>query len=121
MAPGRLTRGIHKGMVSPMHQRREKQSLALHRRIAERLLDDPTAVIGKAVENLKRWENASPHGLSPACLEWREILTRRAPAEIAERIVADDEDAARLRQSSPFAGVLDPREVWAIKRGHEAA
>lgn len=104
-----------------MHSRREMQSLILHRRIAERLAGDPARVIEKALENLKRWENSSGQGLAPIYLEWHEIFTRRTPAEIAELIVSDDENAVRLRQSSPFAGVLTPREVWQIKRGHEAA
>jgi hypothetical protein len=27
----------------------------------------------------------------------------------------------RMRQSSPFAGVLSPREVWEIKKHHATA
>lgn len=97
------------------------QSLILHRRIAGRLLDNSEAVIGKALENLRRWADLSGQEPSPANREWQEILTTRRPEEIAGLIVSDGENAARLRQSSPFAGVLSHKEVWAIKRGHEAA
>ena len=85
------------------------------------LTADPAAVIGKAMENLRRWAQRSDDGLSPASQEWLEILTHRSPDEIADLLVSDDENAVRLRQSTPFAGVLTPREVWSIKRSHEAA
>ena len=104
-----------------MHERREKQSLILHQRIAARMHENPAAVIGKAMDNLRRWQQGSEGSLSAAHQEWSEILARRTPSEIAALIVSDLPDAVRLRQSSPFAGVLGPREVWAIKRGHEAA
>lgn len=104
-----------------MHERREKQSLILHQRIADRIHGNPEAVLGKAMDNLRRWQQGSEGILSVSHQEWLEILTQRTPSEIAAFIVSDHPDAVRLRQSSPFAGVLGPREVWAIKRGHEAA
>lgn len=105
-----------------MHRHRETQSLAMHRRIAELLKRDPEAVIGKAVRNLHAWmarQQDSP-GVA-AFREWLELLDRMTPLEIAEFIVSESEQAVRMRQSSPFAGVLTPQEVWAIKRSHEAA
>lgn len=83
--------------------------------------EKPDAVIAKAKENLHRWGQASESGLSPAHAEWLNILNQRTPSEIAALMVSTDENATRLRQSSPFAGVLSPREVWSIKRDHEAA
>jgi hypothetical protein len=56
-----------------------------------------------------------------ALQEWQELLEQLPPQEVASFIVSLDERATRMRQSSPFAGVLTPQEVWAIKRGHEAA
>src|SRR5438445_7523534 len=48
-------------------------------------------------------------GVPRALGEWREILDRPWP-EIAALITDADEPAVRLRQSSPFAGVLTPGE-----------
>jgi hypothetical protein len=48
-------------------------------------------------------------------------LTLITPGEVAYFMVSESELATRMRQSSPFAGVLSPREVWAIKKSHEAA
>jgi hypothetical protein len=109
-------------MLFPMHRRREIQSLAMHRRIAEMMERDPDAVIGKAVSNLDAWL-ASRDGAATGAVfrEWLELLNRLTPSEIAAFLVSEDERATRMRQSSPFAGVLSPREVWAIKRNHEAA
>ena len=37
-------------------------------------------------------------------------------SEIAEVLVAMTDEGQRLRQNSPFAGVLPAAEVWEIKR-----
>ena len=83
---------------------------------------NPEAVIGKALSNLHAWmtreDDSSTSGVFQ---EWLDFLSRKSPREVADFIVSDTDEAARMRQSSPFAGVLSPREVWAIKRNHEAA
>jgi hypothetical protein len=105
-----------------MHRIREMQSLAMHRRIAVLLAERPDVVIGKALGNLARWMEGLPVAEVPTVyLEWKEMLSVKNPNEIAMILISEDEDAVRLRQSSPFAGVLDAREVWRIKRTHEAA
>ncbi len=91
----------------------------MHRLIAERLVAQPEMVIPKALDNLRRWTDGAC--LSGAYAEWHAILVGKKPEEIAALLVSEDEDAVRLRQSSPFAGVLDAREVWKIKRSHETA
>lgn len=47
--------------------------------------------------------------------KWAEILSRDAPA-VAVFLVERSELADELRQSSPFAGVLKPKERWKIWR-----
>jgi len=46
--------------------------------------------------------------------EWQAILSRPL-ADICELLCAETDDGQRIRQSSPFAGVLSPAEVWKIK------
>ena len=46
--------------------------------------------------------------------EWQAILDRPL-ADICQIFETDNEDGRRLRQNSPFAGVLPPSEVWSIK------
>jgi len=67
--------------------------------------------------NLDRWSQRnhdSPHLL--ACYrEWQQILAR--PVEKVCDVLLDPTDRGqRLRQNSPFAGVIPPAEVWQIKR-----
>ena len=91
------------------HRLLEIRSLALHALVARKLASEPH-LIEVARQNLARWraKQADP----PDYLdEWEELLARPL-AQVLERITAMDAEATRLRQSSPFAGVLtaDERE-----------
>lgn len=92
-------------------------SLALDRGVAERLRANP-ALLEQARGNLRRWlaRNGASPGLRRCYEEWLEILDRQPFEKILELLHAEDEEARRLRQNSPFAGILSPAEVWAIKR-----
>lgn len=95
------------------HRRIEERSIRLHRAVAGKLLGDP-AVLAKARERVERWCLEGP--THPYYAEaWRRVLAL-APEEIAERLVDPSETMRALRQSSPFAGALDPRERWEILR-----
>ena len=100
-----------------MHQARERTSLEIHRVVAERLLADPEAVLGLARGNLLRWMERHGDGPLLACYqEWLELLEKLSPPEVADLIVSEGEEPDRLRQISPFAGVLGPRELWSLKQ-----
>jgi hypothetical protein len=91
--------------------------LEIHRRIARRMEQDAASVIDKARGNLRRWlAQRGEDSLSITYREWEGLLDSLGVSELSRLLVADDEKSARLRQSSPFAGVLSPREVWEIKR-----
>lgn len=105
-----------------MHARREIQSLEIHRRVARLLITEPQQVIAKAQHNLNSWLQLHRNTvLESIYQEWWCILDSRTPEEIASLIVSNEEDAVRLRQSSPFVGILSPQEIWSIKRSHAAA
>lgn len=83
---------------------------------------DPDAVIGKAMRNLRRWKAAQEDPDTVAVFqEWLDLLTHTPAEEIGRFITSNTGRAVRMRQSSPFAGVLTPQEVWAVKRSHETA
>jgi hypothetical protein len=95
------------------HQRIEERSLAMHRIIARKIVADPE-LLRRALGNIERWLPGS--GRSRPYLEaWREILARPLD-EIARVIVEEGERMTAMRQNSPFAGVLTPKERWAIYR-----
>lgn len=90
------------------HRLREARSLALHCLSARKIEREP-ALLDVARRNLESWSERA-QGKGPRYLrEWREVLEQPWPA-IAEFITSFGERAVRLRQSSPFAGILTPEE-----------
>jgi hypothetical protein len=89
------------------HRILEARSLALHCLIVLKIERDPR-LLQIAHRNLARWLDRD--GRAPrALLEWRAILEQPWPA-IAAILTDPGEEAARLRQSTPFAGVLTKAE-----------
>jgi hypothetical protein len=93
------------------HIRIDERSLAMHGLVARKLLAD-SSLLDKARENLRRWQRieGSP---SLTLSEWEKILSGPV-AQIAQFLVEKSERATRLRQSSPFAGVLTEAERKSI-------
>jgi hypothetical protein len=93
------------------HSRLDERSLALHQLIAAKVLATP-ALLDKARDNLRRWQQmeGSP---TLALAEWEQILSGSTD-QIAQFLTERSERATRLRQSSPFAGVLSDIERNAI-------
>lgn len=90
------------------HRLLEARSLAMHAVIAQKIDRDPK-LLDIPRNNLKRW-NARWEKEPPSWYgEWRGIMNRPWP-EIAAIITEPSEEGARLRQSSPFAGVLSAGE-----------
>jgi hypothetical protein len=94
------------------HRLIDERSLAFHRLIAAKLRADP-AVVDHARANLRRWLGTSSPNVRPVLLEWQAILDG-AREPLLALLESDDEHATRLRQSSPFAGVLSTAERTAI-------
>jgi hypothetical protein len=98
------------------HEWIDQRSLALHEAVAAKLEADAQLVeIARA--NLQRWLSTSRN---PALLEWRRLLDTLPQPELLSLLRSRGDDAARLRQSSPFAGLLTPRERQAILDRHES-
>ena len=93
------------------HDRLDARSLALHRLVARKLLSDPS-LLDTARANLRRWQQRD--GMpSQALAEWGGILD--GPFDHVISLLADrSERATRLRQSSPFCGILSEAERKAI-------
>ena len=111
----RLKPAIAKKSRSMNHSETDQVSLELARRVAERLRCQPT-VMEVARANLARWSqlNRSTPSLLRCYAEWQQILSQ--PVEdICTLLCSESDNAQRLRQNSPFAGVLSPAEVWEVK------
>lgn len=105
-----LTRWVSDGSTTPYsdHRRLDLRSLAMHTLIARKLARDPK-LLGVARENLKRWGERWGRRTPVWHKEWQAIL-KRPWREVAALITELSPLATRLRQSSPFAGVLTPEE-----------
>jgi hypothetical protein len=92
------------------HRLAEDRSLALHCVIAERIARDPS-ILERARERVATWiaEGRAPH----YARAWQLVLAGPA-AEVIRTLVADTEEGRALRQATPFAGVVEPRERWRI-------
>lgn len=100
--------------IAPLgsHQFLDQLNLAMHREIALRLLADPEAVLSRARNNLSRWlaEYEAGDGGARCLEEWQHLLATHTVAELAAIITEDSDEGQRLRQSTPFVGILSSAE-----------
>jgi hypothetical protein len=104
------------------HRLIDERSLAFDRVIAAKLRSEP-ALVEKARGNLARWLETCSAAARPDLLEWQRLLSGPFD-ELLVLLEATDERATRLRQSSPFCGILTPEERLGIIRefqGRESA
>jgi hypothetical protein len=100
------------------HERIDRRSLEMHRAVAAKLRTHPE-LLEIAHDNLTRWSTSGSRS-QPYWDAWREILRRPLP-EILALLEEDSEPMTAMRQATPFAGVLDPAERWAIYARFERA
>ena len=90
----------------------------MHAEVAARLRSDP-AILRMAQRRVRGWrQDGSVHAEYVAA--WQALLGRGA-RHVAEALETDSERMRDLRQVSPFAGVLAPRERWTIWRAASAS
>jgi hypothetical protein len=95
------------------HEQIDQRSLALARAVVDVIDRDPSRRgLEHARSTCRRWILQNP---SPAMEEWGRLLERDWQA-IRLWLLDPGEEGRRLRQSSPFCGVLSPRERWTIYR-----
>jgi hypothetical protein len=93
------------------HNVQELRSLKMHRIVEKRYREDPVGVVIYGLENLQRWKQKGVD-----CDDfriWEEIL-RFSPQRLPELLGSFSEEAVRLRQSSPFAGLVPEESRQAI-------
>jgi len=97
------------------HPWHDRLGLLYHRAMAEKIRRQP-ALLEIARENLRRWMAAEPDAtLSQARSEWQWRLDCESVEEIIRLMTDPTEEGHRLRQSTPFAGILTPEERRAIR------
>lgn len=93
------------------HQDIDRRSILLAQAIVEKIEKCPECKgHEKAIENCRRWIMRNP---SPAVKEWEKIL-KRPWSEVKKELLDESENGKRLRQSSPFCGILTSQERWRL-------
>ena len=104
------------------HELQDRTSIQMARRVAEELSRRPEETVAFAPENLDRWSQRNRH--SPSLLrgyaEWRALLDLPV-GEVIAILTAETDEGQRLRQNSPFPGIIPYEEVWEIKRREREA
>jgi hypothetical protein len=97
------------------HRRIDERSRAFGQAVAELLVARPQQILDHARTNLDRWLITCTPRARPALLEWRAALD--GPLQgVLDLLTSSDDRARRLRQSTPFAGVLPEQQRLEIIR-----
>jgi len=96
------------------HQWIDYVDLMVHRAMARKIRREPK-LFGRARRNITRWEKSN-RGCPAPLQEWKRILRENSLETVLRIMTRTDEEGNRLRQSSPFCGILTEREreaIWA--------
>lgn len=98
------------------HQFIDEFNLAYHRAVAQILRREPESVITRARQNIARWIESDVYdeGERPSLFEWDKILVESSVEELIAIITEDSDEGQRLRQSTPFTGILPKQQRTAI-------
>ena len=91
--------------INNPHAKIDAENRDRDRRLAALIRRRP-AVIELALRNLRDWA-VRWGGLTPAWDEWAQLLRMLSPEQVADFLEGATPKANRLRQSSPFLGVLE--------------
>jgi hypothetical protein len=95
----------------------DRRSLAMARVIAKKIDADP---MHRGLEQARsvcgNWCRQNP---SDSVLQWQRILDG-SWEEVRQILLDESQEGQRLRQNSPFCGILNPRERWRIYRDFTA-
>jgi hypothetical protein len=98
----------------PSQQQIHSFTQAFHRVAIKRLAVQPD-LLERALQTLERWKTQrGPSGSDPYMHEWQALL-KGDLSQLQERVCADDDHAATLRNTSPLGFVLTPAERHALR------
>ena len=99
-----------------LHRLAEERSIVFHRAVFEKIAGD-ARILDRARSRVAKWlARGEPHPFYAT--QWARVLELPLP-ELGKALLDRSEEARALRQVTPFAGALPPRERWAIWRDAE--
>ena len=104
------------------HDLIDRRSLELNRLVAEKIRQQPE-LMDLVRNRLERTlsEARLSESSKGALREWQTILSTHSSNEVLEILTEDSDEGQRLRQSSPFSGILSQRERLEVFRRYESA
>ena len=96
-----------------------RRSLALDQAIARQLRAQPE-LLQCARNTLQRWVRQRYPAVPAPLREWGEILNDWSFENILALLTSPEEEPARLRQSSPFCGIVTAEEKTEIFQKYES-
>lgn len=104
------------------HDLIDRRSLELHRLVAGKIRQQPE-LMDLVREKLDRTlgESRLSESCKDALREWQTIFSLKSFEEILEILVEDSDEGQRLRQSTPFSGILTQQERGEVFRRYESA
>lgn len=108
-----------KRSVARQHDWIDERSRALHQAIAEKIRHHPQ-LLEVPQQNLDRWMKNASDGIKPIFAEWKNMIENWPLEKLLAFLVETSERASQFRQSSPFTGILTPRERDEIFARYEA-
>lgn len=95
------------------HRVAEERSIALHREVARRILARPE-LLEQARNRVDGWSRE--RSISAHWIKAWSVLLGHSLDEVIVAITDPGETGRSLRQTSPFAGVIDSKTRWEILR-----
>jgi len=95
------------------HRVAEERSIALHREVARRILAQPE-LLDQARGRVEGWSREC--SVAAHWVKAWSVLLSHSLDEVIAAITDSGETGRSLRQTSPFAGVIDSKTRWEILR-----
>ena len=109
----------YSGVVRISHELIEERSRAMDRLIAAKIRANPSLMNVARTQLEHKLAIHQGGGCRQSALEWQQILNGWPLEHILEFIQEDSERANRLRQSTPFIGILTSEEREEIYRRYD--
>lgn len=97
----------------------DERSRALHAIIAQKIQREP-ALLELARINLDRWKRECSDEAKVVFAEWEAMINEWPLERLLDFLIERSERANRMRQSSPFTGILTPSERNRVFAEYEA-
>ncbi len=110
----------HEERPAALLTQQERRSLWLHRAIATTIQAEPERALVVARENLSTRRRVDEASRAETWRQAWEALLGGPLDSLLAALCSTSTYASQLRQTAPFAGLLTPRERWAVYRGFAA-